>query len=61
MVNLEDLWLETDAQNTPGTRAERPNWRRKARHAFEEFSRMPRVVEALRELDRQRQAATGPR
>ena len=38
LVNLEDLWGETEPQNVPGTHTERPNWRRKARYTFEEFS-----------------------
>jgi len=53
-VNLEDLWLETAPQNVPGTQEEYPNWRRKARHPFEAFSRMPEVTEVLREVDRLR-------
>jgi 4-alpha-glucanotransferase len=31
LINLEDLWLEPEPQNIPGTWQERPNWRRKAR------------------------------
>jgi len=31
LVNLEDLWLETESQNVPGTGPERSNWRRKLR------------------------------
>lgn len=54
VVNLEDLWLETDAQNTPGTREERPNWRRKARYPLEAFREMPQVLETLREVNRWR-------
>lgn len=53
-VNLEDLWLETEPQNVPGTQDEYPNWRRKARYPLEEFSRRPEVVEALREVDQLR-------
>ena len=45
LINLEDLWLETQPQNVPGTGQERPNWRRKTAHAFETFSRMPEVVD----------------
>ncbi|MBI2871442.1 MAG: 4-alpha-glucanotransferase [Candidatus Omnitrophica bacterium] len=37
-INLEDLWMETHPQNVPGTGLERPNWRRRARFTFEEFS-----------------------
>jgi 4-alpha-glucanotransferase len=51
LVNLEDLWHETEPQNVPGTHDERPNWRRKARLSFEEFSTRPAVVEALRRVD----------
>lgn len=52
MVNLEDLWLEREPQNIPGTRdEERPNWRRKARYSFEEFTKMPEVLTLLREID----------
>ncbi|MEW6540077.1 MAG: 4-alpha-glucanotransferase [Bacillota bacterium] len=51
LVNLEDLWLEPECQNVPGTGAERGNWRRKARYSFEEFSRDPGVLELLKEIN----------
>lgn len=51
LVNLEDLWLETEPQNVPGTHTERPNWQRKARYSFEEFSTRADVVEPLRRVD----------
>jgi 4-alpha-glucanotransferase len=51
LINLEDLWGETEPQNVPGTHTERPNWRRKARRSFEEFSADPQVVELLRRVD----------
>jgi 4-alpha-glucanotransferase len=54
IVNLEDLYLETDPQNVPGTWKERPNWLRKARHGFEAFPEMPQVIRILREMDRLR-------
>jgi 4-alpha-glucanotransferase len=50
-VNLEDLWQETEPQNVPGTHDERPNWRRKARFSFEEFSTRADVVEPLQRVD----------
>ena len=31
VVNLEDMWGETEPQNLPGTSLEQPNWRRRAR------------------------------
>lgn len=52
LVNLEDLWLETQPQNVPTTLQERPNWRRKARHGFEEFRNMPQVLDLLKEVAR---------
>ena len=51
LVNLEDLWGETEPQNVPGTTDERPNWRRKARLGFEEFSTDPEVLATLRRVD----------
>lgn len=50
VVNLEDLWLERRPQNVPGTTGERPNWQRKARYTFEEFTSMPQVVNILRHI-----------
>ncbi len=54
LVTLEDLWGERLPQNTPGTVDERPNWRRKADHSFEEFRRMPEVVEILDRINKLR-------
>jgi 4-alpha-glucanotransferase len=51
LVNLEDLWLETEPQNTPATSDERPNWRRKLRRSFEEFGRMPEILDLLHIVD----------
>jgi 4-alpha-glucanotransferase len=56
LINLEDLWAETEPQNVPGTSTERPNWRRKARLSFEEFSQRPDVVAALKRVDELRRA-----
>ncbi len=54
MVNLEDLWGETVAQNVPGTSTERSNWRLKARHPLEAFKTMPAVLESLGKVGRLR-------
>jgi 1,4-alpha-glucan branching enzyme len=52
---LEDLWLETAAQNIPGTLDhQHPNWRRRARYTLEEFRALPEVVEALGSMHRAR-------
>jgi 4-alpha-glucanotransferase len=52
LANVEDFWLETQPQNVPGTWRERPNWMRRARRSLEEFTRMPTVLQALRQIDR---------
>jgi 4-alpha-glucanotransferase len=56
LVNLEDLWQETEPQNVPGTGGERPNWRRKARLTFEEMIARPEIAEMLGRVDRLRRA-----
>jgi 4-alpha-glucanotransferase len=44
LVNLEDLWLETEPQNVPGTQDhQHPNWRRRARYSLEEIETLPAV------------------
>jgi len=55
LVNLEDLWLETQPQNVPGTDYELPNWQRKARYALEEFCQLSEVRDILKEIDRLRE------
>jgi len=57
LINLEDLWLETEAQNMPGTRDECPNWRRKSQYRLATLRRLPQVVDVLREVDRLRRGA----
>lgn len=54
-VNLEDLWLETASQNTPGTSTERTNWRRKLRHSIPELTRDARWFVILGALNCLRQ------
>jgi 4-alpha-glucanotransferase len=51
LISLEDLWLEKEPQNVPGTWKERPNWRRKARYSLEEIRTLSEVTEALREVN----------
>jgi len=52
LVNLEDLWLETQPQNVPGTKGKYPNWRRKACYSFEKFCQMPQVLDTLRNVNK---------
>jgi 4-alpha-glucanotransferase len=51
LVTLEDLWLETAPQNTPGTHLERPNWRRKAALSLERVREAPALRKILEELN----------
>jgi 4-alpha-glucanotransferase len=57
LINLEDLWCETQSQNVPSTDDSNPNWRRKARYALEEFCQLPEVRDTLKEIDRLRKPA----
>jgi 4-alpha-glucanotransferase len=50
LANLEDLWMETHAQNMPGTWREQPNWRRRSRYSLSTIRRMPEVLETLWEI-----------
>ncbi len=61
-VNLEDLWQEDLPQNLPGTSAERPNWRRKAKFSLEDIQNMPELADILREVNqaRRRKAKVKP-
>ncbi len=56
LINLEDLWLEIQPQNVPGTQSDY-NWSRKARYSFEEFSSLREVVDVLREIEMARKGA----
>jgi 4-alpha-glucanotransferase len=60
VVNLEDLWWETRPQNVPGTGAETPNWRRKARYGLERLRRAQDVRDTLEEVDRLRRRMPSP-
>lgn len=57
LISLEDLWLETAPQNTPGTGTERPNWRRKTRYRLEQIMETPEFTERLRQITRLRNKA----
>jgi 4-alpha-glucanotransferase len=54
LVNLEDLWQETEPQNIPGTTSEYPNWRRKFSRDLESFTKDDGVLGVLRLVDRLR-------
>jgi 4-alpha-glucanotransferase len=54
MVNLEDLWLEAEPQNRPGTGPERPNWRRKSARTLEALRSDAGIGGTLQEIDGER-------
>jgi 4-alpha-glucanotransferase len=54
LVNLEDLWGETQAQNVPGTVTEHPNWQTRCKHPLEGLLAVPGLFDSLREIDRRR-------
>ncbi|RLC94507.1 MAG: 4-alpha-glucanotransferase [Chloroflexi bacterium] len=54
LANLEDLWLETQPQNVPGTGDDFGNWRHRARYSLEEMRRLPQVNRLLGEIRRYR-------
>ena len=60
VVNLEDLWGETEPQNRPGTGPEQPNWRRKAAKTTAQIRSDPGVTGTLEEVDRLRRGACRP-
>ncbi|MDD5590387.1 MAG: 4-alpha-glucanotransferase [Dehalococcoidales bacterium] len=51
VVNLEDLWLEIQQQNIPGTTVEYPNWRHRSRYALGQFCQLSQVVDTLLTVD----------
>lgn len=59
LVNLEDLWLETQPQNTPGTWKERPNWRMRAKHSLEAIRNLPGPAAILAEVAHGRASGNG--
>ena len=54
LVNLEDLWNETQPQNVPATTKERPNWRRRLQYSIEQIRTSRHIRKVLRRLDESR-------
>ncbi len=57
LVMLEDLWLETEPQNVPGTTSEFPNWRRRMARDLHDALSDPEVAGVLRAVDARRKRA----
>jgi 4-alpha-glucanotransferase len=56
LLDLEDLWGETEPQNRPGTGTEAANWRRRAAHTLEEARRDTGTGRFLHEINALRSA-----
>lgn len=50
LVNLEDLWGETEPQNRPGTVEPIPNWRKKFVRSLDEITTDTGIADQLKEL-----------
>ena len=48
LLNLEDLWLETEPQNVPDSKETRANWVKKARYSLEAMRKASTVLDLLR-------------
>jgi 4-alpha-glucanotransferase len=57
LVNLEDLWLETEPQNVPGVPDR--SWRQKLRYCLEDLADEPAIVDALRDVNDRRRKRNG--
>jgi 4-alpha-glucanotransferase len=51
LINVEDLWLEEQPQNVPGTSHERPNWRRRMQHSLDEIRNSAILNQTLLRID----------
>jgi 4-alpha-glucanotransferase len=58
LLTLEDLWLEQQAQNLPGTSTERPNWRRKLRCSLEQIQDSPEITNIVKLVNKLRKSST---
>jgi 4-alpha-glucanotransferase len=60
LLNLEDLWGETRAQNLPGTMADQhANWTHRARYALEELSSIDDITSTLAMMRKTRPRSSG--
>jgi 4-alpha-glucanotransferase len=60
LVNLEDLWLEEQPQNVPGTSDERPNWKRRASRSLNDITRDAAIRRMLESIAMRRSQAQQP-
>jgi 4-alpha-glucanotransferase len=61
LINLEDLWEESEPQNIPGTWKEYPNWRRKLAWDIEAWSGASAIQDLLDDVTRLRKAIPSER
>jgi 4-alpha-glucanotransferase len=56
LINLEDMWLEPQPQNVPGTSDERPNWQRRASRSLSEITEDAAIGRMLKSIGERRRA-----
>lgn len=59
LLTLEDLWLEPEPQNVPGTSIERKNWQRRLSPNLDDISSMSSVGDVIEVLAQARNGAPG--
>lgn len=59
LVDLEDLWLEPDQQNRPGTGPEERNFTRRASRTMEQIELDPGILDVLAAVTAARYSSTG--
>jgi 4-alpha-glucanotransferase len=60
LVTVEDLWLEPQTQNVPGTTDQRPNWRRPWSRSLEDVLADPAIGAALDDVAVRRAGVVAP-
>lgn len=55
LINLEDLWFETQPHNIPSTgKEDYPNWQRRSQYTLEQFCQLPQAADTLRKVNKLR-------
>ncbi|MBK8979940.1 MAG: 4-alpha-glucanotransferase [Planctomycetes bacterium] len=60
VVGIEDLWLEPQPQNVPGTTEQRPNWKRRAQWSLDRIIAEPQLAATLHDVVARRHGRPAP-
>jgi len=58
LINLEDVWEETQPQNVPATTKQRPNWRRRLRYSIEQIRESDKMQKLFERVNKARSSRT---